>query len=124
MAVPFTVEQVRTLYDTETKDIPYYNAIMEHLFHRSTMGDSNHLLTTLMQGNILDPIIDPRTIHMEITMPPPAVQALSSNTTLTRVHHSEHTPILTCGHSPQRTPYRSRGEPTIGILTNTTNTLT
>ena len=32
--------------------------------------------------SVVDPIIDPRTIHMEITMPPP-VQALSSNTTLT-----------------------------------------
>ena len=56
--------------------------------------------------------------------PPAPVQALSSNTTLTKVHHSGHTPILTYGHSPQRTPYRTRGEPTIGILTNTTNTLT
>ena len=75
-----------------------------------------------MQGNIVDPIIDPRTIHMEITMPPP-VQTLS-NTTLTKAHHSGHTPMLTYGHFPQRTPYRTRGEPTIGILTNTTNTLT
>ena len=42
MAVPFTVKQVRTLYDTETKDIPYYNAIMVHLLTLEDTRDSHY----------------------------------------------------------------------------------